>query len=76
MVTTKLIRSRSQRKISTYSKGVSERSPEEFRYLSFYEVVVPDKHIGIFIQTSWLDVYSNHVALKLADESTHLQHST
>jgi len=37
------------------------------RYLSFYEVV-PVKHIGNFIQTSWLDVYSNHVISKLANE--------
>ena len=69
MVTTKLIRSRSQRKIGTYSKRVCESSPEEFGYPSFYEVVVPDKHIRIFIQTFWLDAYSKYVALKVADES-------
>ena len=41
------------------------------RYPSFYEVLVPVKHVGSFIQTAWLDVYSSHVALKFAYESTH-----
>ena len=69
MGTMKYIRARSQRKISTYSKRDSEsRRADQFKIPLVYEVV-PGKYVGIFIQTSWLDVYSSHVALKVADES-------